>query len=174
MAFAFAAPRAEAAQGKKILIAYYSWSGNTRAMASHIKTATGGDIFEIVPVKPYPSVYRECTDQAKKEINAGFKPELKTKLPDLKAYDAVFVGSPCWWGTIAPPVATFLTKADLAGKTVVPFMTHEGSGMGHSESDIKKLCPKSTVKDGLPIRGGSVSGAANDVAKWVKELGLQK
>lgn len=164
--------QAQAAQAKKILIAYYSWGGNTREMAKQIKIATGGDLLDLVPVKPYPTVYRECTDQAKKEINAGFKPELKTKLPDLKAYDIVFVGSPCWWGTIAPPVATFLTKSDLAGKTIVPFMTHEGSGMGHSESDIKRCCPKSTVKDGLPIRGGSVRGAQEEVTKWVKGLGL--
>ena len=107
-------------------------------------------------------------DQAKKEIGGGVRPALKGRLPDVGAYDVIFVGSPCWWATIAPPVATFLTSCDLAGKTVVPFMTHEGSGMRHSEADIRRLCPRSTVPDGLAVRGSAVRNSKDEVGRWVR------
>jgi len=159
---------------KKILVTCFSHSGNTRVIAEQIKDATGGDIFEVQPVKDYPDDYNTVVDQAKKEINANYKPALKTQVKNIETYDVIFVGSPCWWGTITPPVATFLSSYDLSGKTIVPFMTHEGSGMGHSVSDIKKLCPKSTVLDGLPIRGSSVKRAQNDVIKWLQKIKMIK
>lgn len=165
---------AQTVPAKKVLVAYFSHSGNTGEMARQIVQATGGDLFEIVPARPYPSDYQAVVDQAKKEINEGFRPELKTTAGDLSQYDVIFVGSPCWWSTIAPPVATFLASGDLAGKTVIPFMTHEGSGMGRTEADIRKLCPRSTVSDGLPVRGGAVKNAQGTVDKWVRELGLSK
>jgi len=161
---------------KKILIVYYSWSnsGNTRNMAEKIKTETGADIFEIVPVKPYPRDYQACVDQAKTEINNKFKPEIKGEVTDFDSYDIIFVGSPNWWSTIAPPVATLLTSYNFSGKTIIPFMTHEGTRMGHSEKDIKDLCPKATVLKGLPIRGGAVNDALPDIQKWLKDLGVIK
>lgn len=165
---------AQSVSPKKVLVAYFSHSGNTRELARQIGEATGGELFEIVPAKPYPTAYQAVVDQAKKEVNDGFRPELKTRVEDMSQYDVIFVGSPCWWYTIAPPVATFLASCDLAGKTVVPFMTHEGSRMGRSEEDIRKLCPQSTVPDGLPIRGGAVKSAQESVNKWVRGLGLSK
>ena len=96
------------------------------------------------------------------------RPALKNPVGDLSQYDVIFVGSPCWWATIAPPVATFLTSCDLAGKTVVPFMTHEGSGMRHSEADIRRLCPRSTVPDGLAVRGSAVRNSKDEVGRWVR------
>lgn len=173
MALAFAVCFAQQARaavpGNKILVLYYSWGGNTRTVANQIKAATGGDIFEVVPVKPYPKGYSDCTDQAKKEINANFRPEVKA-MPDFGKYDAVFVGSPCWWGTVAPPIATVLTNGKLGGKTIVPFMTHEGSGFGHSLADLKKFCPNSKFLEGQAIRGSFVGGAENGVKKWLKEI----
>lgn len=159
---------------KKILVAYFSHSGNTRVIAEQIKNATGGDIFEIQPVKDYPRDYQTVVDQARKEISSNYKPALKAKVKNIESYDVIFIGSPCWWSTIAPPVATFLSIYNLSGKTIVPFMTHEGSGMGHSVSDIKKLCPKSTVLEGLPVRGSSVKSAQNDVKKWLREIKMIK
>lgn len=159
---------------KKILVVYFSHSGNTKEIANQIKDLTGGDIFEIQPVNAYPSDYQACVDQAKKEINAKYRPALKTRVKNISSYDIIFVGSPCWWSTMAPPVATFLSSYDLSGKTIVPFMTHEGSEMGRTVSDIKKLCPKSTVTEGLAIRGSDVKHAKGNVMKWLREKKLAK
>ena len=169
-----AGARPQPAPAKKVLVAYFSHSGNTCEVARQIGEATDGDLFEIVPAVPYPSEYQAVVDQGKREIEAGLRPELKTRVEYLSQYDVIFVGSPCWWATVAPPVATFLTSYDFAGKTVVPFMTHEGSRMGRSEADIRKLCPQSTVPDGLPVRGGSVRNSRDAVDKWVRGLGLAR
>ena len=118
--------QAQTASGKKVLVAYFSHSGNTREMARQIAEATNGDLFEIVPQSAYPAQYDAVTAQAKREIGRGYRPALKGRLPDIGAYDVVFVGSPCWWGTVAPPVATFLAAYDWSGKTVAPFMTQRG------------------------------------------------
>ena len=159
---------------KKILVVYFSHSGNTRIIGEQIKNATGADIFEIQTVKDYPKDYQTVVEQAKKEINSNYKPKLKTKVNNIEFYDIIFIGSPNWWSTVAPPVATFLTSYNLEGKTIVPFMTHEGSGMGHSVADIKKMCPKSTVLEGLPIRGSYVKRAQEDVTKWLRKINIIK
>ena len=138
---------------KKILVAYFSHSGNTRVIAEQIKDITGGEIFEIKPVKDYPSAYQAVVDQAEKEINTNYKPQLKTEVENIDTYDVFFIGSPIWWSTIAPPVATFLSGHDFKGKTIIPFITHEGSRMGRSVSDIKKLCPTASIVDEHSFRG---------------------
>ena len=117
------------AEPAKVLVAYYSWGGNTKYAAAQIQKATGGTLFEIKPARPYPAEYRECTVQAKKEIQEGFRPELASRVEDIGKYDVIFIGSPNWWSTIAPPVAAFLASYDLSGKTVIPFVTHGGGGM---------------------------------------------
>lgn len=161
-------------QVKKYLVAYFSHTNNTAGVAAKIKEITGADIFRIQPVKPYPSDYTECTRQAKREIEANYKPELKTKPENLNDYDVIFIGSPCWWSTFAPPVATFLSSYNFSGKTIVPFMTHEGSRMGRTEADIKKLCPNSTVLEGLPIRGSDVrkNETKEQIINWLRKLKL--
>ncbi len=161
-----------ASSGKKILVAYYSWGGNTREMATQIARATGADLFEIVPEIPYSTDYDTCVEQAKKEINANYKPALKTKPGDIGQYGVIFVGSPCWWATVAPPVATFLSDSDFSGKTIVPFMTHEGSRMGRTVEEIKKLCPESTLLKALPIRGSAVKNSNAEVLSWLREIGM--
>jgi len=172
-AFAVSGAGAQQPSGK-VLVAYFSHSGNTREVARQISEATGGDLFEIVPATPYPTEYRAVVDQGKKEIEAGVRPALKNPVGDLSQYDVIFVGSPCWWSTVAPPVATFLADCDWAGKTVVPFMTHEGSRMGRSEEDIRKLCAGATLLGGLPLRGGAVKDSRDVVRKWVQGLNLTK
>ena len=156
-------------QPDKILIACYSWGGNTRTAAEMIRQATGGTLFEIKPAKPYPTEYRRCTEVAKQEINAGFRPELATEI-DLEKYDVIFVGSPNWWGTMAPPVATFLTTHDLKGKTVIPFFTHGGGGMQRCEADVRKLCGKSNVLKAATFSGGSIRSAGEAMQKWLDEV----
>ena len=167
-AFAVSGAGAQQPSGK-VLVAYFSHSGNTREVARQISEATGGDLFEIVPATPYPTEYRAVVDQGKKEIEAGVRPALKNPVGDLSQYDVIFVGSPCWWATIAPPVATFLTSCDLAGKTVVPFATSGGSGLGSTAEDMKKYAPGANILPGR-MMNGRVTGS--DIAAWVESLGL--
>lgn len=156
----------------KILIAYFSHSGNTRECAGFIHKLVGGDIVEIIPGDPYPKDYDAVVQQAKKELKRGYKPSLKTSIPSIETYDVVFVGSPNWWNTIAPPVMTFLSTYDLSGKAIFPFITHEGTGLGQSVRDIVRLCDDATVLDGLAVRGGSVSTAQSQVSEWLRKLGM--
>jgi flavodoxin len=159
---------------KKILVAYFSHSGNTRALANHIHKSVGGDSFEIEAVEPYPDDYDACVRQAKEELNSGLKPALKTRIENTTSYDVVFIGYPIWWGTIPAPVRTFLSEYDLSEKTIAPFCTHEGTGLGRSVTDIAKLCPKSILLDGVAIRGGEVKTAQNKVAEWLRKIKITK
>ena len=145
----------------KVLVAYYSWGGNTKYAAAQM--------FEIKPVKPYPSGYRECTVQAKKEIQEGVRPELAARVEDMGKYDVIFIGSPNWWSTIAPPVASFLASHDLSGKTVIPFVTHGGGGMARCGDEVRKLCPKSTVLKGGAFAGEGIRTARPALVKWVND-----
>lgn len=158
------------AKSDKILVVYFSHSGNTKLAAEKIHNLVGGDIFAIEPINAYPEEYRVITKQAKKEITEGFKPALKSKVDNIENYDVIFVGSPCWWSTIAPPVTTFLSENDLSGKTVIPFMTHGGSGLGRSVADIKTLLPAANVTEGQAFRGNDVKNANEEITVWVKGL----
>lgn len=160
------------ASQKKSLVVYFSRTGNTRAVAEYLAKAVGADSFAIETVAPYPDEYRKTTDQAKKELESGFRPPLKTKVADMSQYGVVFVGSPCWWGTIATPVITFLESYDFSGKTLAPFMTHEGSGLGRSVAHIKQLAPAATVTSGLAIRGRAAHESQKDVADWLGKLNI--
>ncbi|MCE1248938.1 MAG: flavodoxin [Firmicutes bacterium] len=155
---------------KRILVAYFSFSGNTRVIAKQIQEITGGTLFEIKTVKPYPREYNKVVEQAKIEKQSNYRPVLKDKLKNPGDYDVIFLGYPNWWGTIPMPVATFLTENNMKGKTIIPFCTHEGSGLGSSVNDIMKLCPGATVKEGLAIRGREVNNARNEVSGWVKKV----
>jgi flavodoxin len=158
----------------KILVAYFSHSGNTQEIARQIHESIGGDIFEIVAVDPYPRDYDAVVAQARKELDEEYRPRLKTNVKNMEAYNVVFVGHPNWWGTMPMPVATFLSGYDFSGKTIAPFCTHEGSGLGRSVADIKGLCPQSTVTDGLAVRGGGVRKAQDEVSGWLRGIGMKK
>jgi flavodoxin len=161
-------------KGGKMLVAYFSHSGNTREIARQIKEATGADIFEIVPAKRYPTDYDAVVAQAKQELKTDYRPKLKTAVSNIASYDVIFVGSPNWCGTIAPPVKTFLSSHDLSGKTVVPFITHGGGGMGSSVQDVKRLAPGATVLKGRSFLGQGVKDARQDVLTWLREMKLLK
>ena len=158
------------AEPDKILIAYYSWSGNTRFAAEQIQKLTGGRLFEIKPVKAYPSDYSAYVDQAKQECRQEFKPELAVKAEEFAKYDVIFVGTPNWWSTMAPPVRSFLSAYDFSGKTVIPFVTHGGGGMADCERDMRKACPKAAFGKGGAFSGGSIRNAADALEKWVNEV----
>jgi flavodoxin len=170
----------------KCLIAYYSRRGNnyvsgsvvnlpvgnTEVAATVIQKLTGGETFRIDTVKAYPADYTKTTELAQQELRQNARPELSGHVEDMSAYDLVFLGYPNWWGTMPMAVCTFLEEYDFSGKTIVPFCTNEGSGMGHSESDIRKLCPAAKVLSGLSIKGGSVRRAEGEISAWLKSLGF--
>jgi flavodoxin len=169
--FLMTASAANAAEKGKILVAYFSWSGNTRAIAEQIHQAVGGDLFEIKTVNPYPEEYHPTTEAAKQEQESNARPVLAVQVNDMDSYDVVFVGYPIWWGTLPMTLFTFLEQYDFSGKTIIPFCTHEGSALGRSIADIKKLCPRSTVREGLAIRGRNAGNAQSDIAAWLKKIG---
>lgn len=159
----------EGKNGGKTLVIYFSHSGNTRVIAQYVHEIVGADLVELKTVKPYPEDYDECVDQAKKEQDDDFRPELKTKIENLADYETIYLGYPNWWGTTPMAVATLLETYDFSGKVIYPFCTHEGSGLGQSTQDIKKWSPKVILKEGLAIRGRSVRSAKGEVETWIKK-----
>jgi flavodoxin len=159
---------------EKILVAYFSHSGNTREIATQIHKIVGGGIFEIQPVKPYPYDYDAVVKQARQELDSGYKPALKIEVENITSYNSVFIGYPIWWYTIPAPVKSFLLEYDFSGKTIVPFCTHGGTGLGRSAADISKLCTKSTLLDGVAIWGRDVKTAQNTVSEWLRRIKIMK
>ena len=155
---------------EKVLIVYYSWSGNTRVAAEQIRKITGGTLFEIKTAKAYPAEYDACVEQAKKECRSGFCPELASKAGDLAKYDVIFLGTPNWWSTMAPPVRTFLTTENLSGKTIIPFVTHGGGGMADCERDMRKISPKARFAKGGAFSGSGIRSAEAVVKAWINQI----
>ena len=153
----------------KILIAYYSYSGNTEQVAQAIQKQTGGDLFKITTEGTYPEDYHQMTTQAKKEILQGYRPKLTSKIDNIADYDVIFLGSPNWWGTITPQVSSFLQSYDLSGKKVIPFVTHGGGGQQNTITDMAAQC-KGCLMEPNPWTGygNSMSGLSD----WIDNLGL--
>ncbi len=163
----------------KILIAYYSRKGqnyvgsqivnlpvgNTEVAAKMAQEITGGDLFEIQTVKEYPVDYTETTHVATAEKRANARPELAVHIENMDQYNTIILGYPNWWGTFPMAVFTFLEEYDFTGKTIIPFCTHEGSGLGNSVNDIQRTCPTANVWKGLDIRGSSVKNAGGAI-QW--------
>ena len=143
--------------------------GNTEVIAEYIEDLTSANLFKVEPANEYPLDYMECIDVAQKEQENDARPEIKEALTDIGKYDVIYIGFPNWWGTLPMPMWTQLEQLDFEGKTVKPFVTHEGSGFGSSEKDLKKLCEGADIKKGLSIPGANVYDAKDIVARWVKE-----
>lgn len=142
--------------------------GNTEIVAKMIQRNTDADIFKLIPQVSYSDDYNECIEQAKDDQKRDARPEL-IKYPDsIDQYDTVYLGYPNYWGTMPMCVFTFLEHFNFNGKTIRPFCTHEGSGMGSSVRDIKKLCPEATVEDGIAIHGAKADSAEKEIVKWLK------
>ena len=165
-----------------ILIAYFSHEGeayvsgkivrleegNTKVAACMLEKMTGGNVFRIKPVAPYPYSYMETIDIAKKEQQQDARPDFQGKVDAMEQYDTIILAYPNWWGIMPQIVMTFLESYDFKGKTILPLCTNEGSSMGHSEADIKKLCPEATLQDGLAVIGCQVKQAKPVLEKWLK------
>jgi flavodoxin len=163
----------------KTLIAFYSRAGqnyvsgdivdlevgNTEVVANKIqRLLDDADLFKIDTVKEYPMDYMRTTAVAKDELRHEIRPELTAEVENMSQYDTIILGYPNWWGTMPMAVFTFLESYDFTGKTIIPFCTHEGSGMGHSVSDIKQTCLGTTVLDGTPIHGSTAQQADRQAA----------
>lgn len=146
--------------------------GNTEVAARTIQGLTGGDLFHIETVRAYPDDYQEATEVAQFELSEDARPAIAGRVERLQDYDRVCLGYPNWWGTMPMAVRTFLEAHDLSGKTILPFCTHEGSGLGSSEQDLRRLCPGATVLGGLAIRGGGVGKARPAIAAWLRKAGV--
>lgn len=143
--------------------------GNTEIAAEFIQKAVGGDLFEIETVKPYAKSYDECIKEAKNELQRSARPELKAYLESIDQYDSVFVCGPCWWGTYPCAVFSLLERLDFTGKKMFPLMTHEGSGLGRCESDLRKLCAGASFAKGLAVAGSKAAQSERLVADWAKQ-----
>ncbi len=154
---------------KKILVAYFSWSGNTKSVAEKIHAKVGGDIFRIEPVTPYPDDYNETAyGIAKEQKEKGIHPPIKNM--DISSYDVIFVGTPAWWYTMAPPVMTFLAENNFEGKTIIPFVTHGGGGGYTIDKDMAKLAKGSKVLQPLVVYGKGGMSIDKDIADWLNKL----
>ena len=171
----------------KILIVYLSRTNNTKTIAEIIHKNVGGTLVALELEKPYPENYQATVQQVVKENETGYLPPLKTKIDSIQNYDVVFVGFPTWGMKLPPPMKSFLRQYDLSGKTIVPFNTNDGYGIGSSFDTVKELCPKSKIFDGFSIKGGTESDgrarlskvenakdAETKVKKWLQEIKLIK
>ena len=157
-------------ENKKILIAYYSYSGNTKTVAEKIQKQTGGDLFRIETVNSYPSGYNEVVEQAKKEKQEDYHPPLKAKVDNIGQYDIVFLGTPVWWYTMAPAVKTFIKENNMSNKTVIPFCTHGGGGASSTFVDMQKLIPYASFKKGLVIYDNGGNTVDAEIKKWIEQV----
>ena len=158
---------------KKILIVYLSRTKNTKAVAEIIHKEVGGNLVMLELVTPYPAHYQTTVDQVAAENTKGYLPPLKTKIDSIEKYDVVFVGFPTWGMQIPPPIKSFLSQYDLSGKTIVPFNTNAGYGIGSSFGTVKLLCPDSKVLDGFSTKGGKERDGILFVMEGDKEKQVQ-
>ena len=153
------------------LIAYFSWSGNTEAVAQEIQAQTGADLFEIVPAEPYTDDYDELLDIAQDEQSSDARPAIAETV-DLSSYDTVYLGFPNWWGDMPMILYTFLDEYDLSGKTIAPFNTSGGSGFSGSLDTIAEMEPEAEITEGLSLGDEEAEDCADDVAEWLVNIGM--
>ena len=153
------------------LIVYFSWSGNTEAVAQEIQSQTGADLFEIVPAEPYTDDYDELLDIAQEEQSSDARPAIADTV-DLSGYDTIFLGFPNWWGDMPMIIYTFLDEYDLSGKTVAPFNTSGGSGFSDSLDTIAEMEPEARITEGLSLGSSEAEDCSDTVSGWLGSIGL--
>ena len=151
----------------KTLVAYFSRTGNTRLVARQVRRATMADLFEIEPADPYPEDYGETVAQAQKEQDAGFEPPLKTTVPNIAAYQTVFLGFPIWGMNAPTVIKSFLSRHDLAGKTLVPLITHGGYGLGRSLATVAAGAPRARRVQGFSMQAEQEREVLAKVTGWL-------
>lgn len=141
--------------------------GNTEIAAGVIQKLTSGSVFQIVPQQAYSKDYNACIAEAQEDQRKDARPALQSYPANMDSYDTIYLGYPNYWGTMPMAVFTFLEHYDFTGKTIKPFCTHEGSGLGNSVADIKRLCPTAVVESGIAIRGATAERAIKEIQKWI-------
>ena len=149
-----------------VLVIYFSHTGTTREVAAYLHELVGGDLVEIIPAEAYPEGYSAALDPAKQEQRKNARPAIKDSLVSIDQYEVIYLGYPIWWGTVPMIINTFLESYDFTGKTVVPFATSGGTGIGQSVTDIRNEVPDAEVSDGLLVRSN------DDILPWLQGLGL--
>jgi flavodoxin len=144
----------QAVTAENILIVYLSRTGNTEAVARMIQNETGGRLVELELETPYPDNYQATVDQVERENAENYLPPLRTNIDNIASYDTVFLGAPTWGMQLPPPMKSFLNKYDLSDKTVIPFNTNGGYGVGSSFRDVEERYPNCTVLEGISVEGG--------------------
>jgi flavodoxin len=170
---------------ENILIVYLSRTNNTKGIAEIIQKNVGGKLVALELEKPYPENYKAIVEQVSKENETGYLPPLKTKIYSMEKYDVVFIGFPTWGMQLPPPMKSFLHQYDLSGKTVIPFNTNAGYGVGSSFETVKKLCPNSKILEGFSTKGGierdgvffvmkgeKEKQTQDEVGKWLQKIGM--
>ncbi len=152
---------------KPILVAYFSRSGNTRVVAGLLQRSLGADLFEILPATPYPDDYLATVEQARQERDQGVKPALKTTVPNMARYATIFLGLPIWGETAPPIIRSFLSAHDLAGKTLIPFITHGGYGLGSSERVIAQHAPRAQLGRAFSMQADQERQTMDRVNAWL-------
>lgn len=160
----------EPADGSNILIAYFTRTNNTGTVAERIAELTGGTLYRIETVEPYPEDYTECTEVAREQLENGTRPQLSGTVENMEQYNIVFVGCPVWWGDAPMPIWSFLESEsyDFSGKTVIPFCTYATTGWETTLDRIVALTPDSEHLDGFHVSGRNTNG----VEDWLREIGI--
>ena len=157
----------------KLLVAFFTRTGNTRVIALQIRRAVRADVFEIEPAEPYPEDYEATVSQAQGERDSGFRPPLKAGGPAIRAYDVVFLGFPVWGETAPPVIRSFLSQHDLAGKTLVPFITHGGYGQGRSMSVLRQHAPQARILDPFVMEADQERRTLTQVSRWLSGVNIR-
>lgn len=178
---------AQTGANKEVLVVYLSRTGNTKVVAELIHRQVGGAIVALELRQPYPENYRAIVEQVAEENRSGFLPPLKTTIDSMERYTVVFVGFPTWGMQLPPPIKSFLKQYNLAGKTIVPFNTNAGYGIGSSFQTLKELCPNSTVLEGFTMKGGVerdgirlaikdevAQQAEREIKEWLRKIRFTK
>lgn len=160
----------DASTGASRLVINETVTGHVEFLAGIIQDAADADIFRIETVQQYPASHAPLIAQAQEELNNGVRPALKTSIENLDQYDVIFIGYPNWWGNLPAPLYTFLESYDFAGKTIVPFNSHGGSGLSSTVATIRGIQPDADVRNGFTVSRNSVDNATNDVLEWLRQL----
>lgn len=154
----------------KILVAYFTRSGNTQVIAGTLHRNVGGEIFEIRSARPYPEDYEQTVAQAKQERDSGYEPPLKATVPDFNTYDTVFLGFPIWGETAPPVIRSFLHAHEWTGKTLRPFITHGGYGVGSSLSVLSTHAPGAIIEAPFVMEADQERRTLNEVRGWLRDI----